>query len=45
MDYEKMRGICYENTLKSWFESSFRMFVVKINQTLFRALKLIVYTD
>ena len=37
MDNEKMTGMCYENTPKSWFESSFGMFVVKIYQTLIRA--------
>ena len=29
MDNEKMTGMCYENTPKSWFESNFRVFVVK----------------
>ena len=45
MDSEKMRGICHENTPKSCFESSFRMFVVKIYQTLIHAWKLIIYID
>ena len=45
MDNEKMRGMRYENTPKSWFESSFRMFVVKIYQTSIRAWKLIIYTE
>ena len=37
MDYKKMTGMCCENTPKSSFESSFRMFVAKIYQTLIRA--------
>ena len=45
MDNEKMTGMCYENTPRSCFESSSRMFVVKIYQTLIRAWKLKIYTD